>query len=262
MTSPPLLTGVGVLVTRPEQQAANLCRLLESHGAAAIRFPGMSICEHPARRTRLLQLAARPDFDVIIFISANAVRFGAEFLAQRRDLAIAAVGPATARALNQAGYRVSIVADEGFDSEHLLAHPRFAKLAGARILVVKGSGGRNHLEQELTLRGAQVETAAVYERRAPFPAAASLSTLAERFEAGGIQLITATSLEIAMNLFALAHGGLRTYFENARWVAPSERVCAGIGALGARRPVIRANSAEDQELVDAILRWRSTESGA
>ena len=257
-----MLAGVGVLVTRPEQQAAGVCRLLEAHGAVAHRFPGLSIIEHPERRALQAHLTALPAFDLIIFISANAVRFGATLLAQRRDLAIAAVGPATMRALNQAGYRVSIVADEGFDSEHLLAHPRFAALAGSRILIVKGSGGRDYLETELKRRGAHVETAAVYERRSPTATAAAIAGLAAQFDAGAIQLITATSLDIARNLFALAPDGLRTQFENTPWVAPSERVCAGIRALGARQPVIRADSAEDQELVNAILRWRSTESGA
>jgi len=262
MNSPPLLTGVGVLVTRPEHQAANLCRLLESHGAAAIRFPGLVIAEHPTRRAQLAQLAGVPNFDVVIFISSNAVRFGGEILAERRDMDIAAVGPATARALNQAGYRVSIEASGGFDSEHLLAHPRFAAPAGLRILIVKGDGGRDALEQTLKQRGARVQTAVVYERRPPAPAPAGLTALTAQFDAGQIQLITATSLDVATHLFALARDGLRTHFENTAWVAPSERVAFGISRLGARLPIIRAASAEDQELVGAVLRWRSTESGA
>jgi uroporphyrinogen-III synthase len=262
LSSPPLLEGVGVLVTRPERQAAALCRLLESHGASAYRFPALSIVEHPMRRALLARLASLPDFDCIIFISANAVRFGASFLAQRRDLPIAAVGPATARALNQAGYRVSVVSEEGSDSEHLLAHPQLASVQGKRILIVKGSGGRELLGHELKLRGAQVEFADVYERRPPAPTAGALASLEARFETGAVHLVTATSLEIARNLFAVAQGRLRTDLENLRWVAPSERVCAGIVELGARRPVIQAVSAEDQELVNAILRWRSAESGA
>jgi len=262
LSSPPLLEGVGVLVTRPEQQASALCRLLESHGAAAYRFPGLNIVEHPMRRTLLARLASAPDFDCIVFVSANAVRFGASILAQRRDLAIAAVGPATARALNQSGYRVSVVSEEGFDSEHLLAHPRFASVQGKRILIVKGSGGRGLLEHELKLKGALVEFAEVYERRAPTPTAEALAALEACFDAGAVQLITATSLEIARNLFAIAPGRLRSHFENLRWVAPSERVSAGATALGAHQPVILAASAEDQELVNAILRWRSAESGA
>ena len=45
-------------------------------------------------------------------------------LEQRRDLNLAAIGPATLRALNQAGYRVAVQPAGGFDSESLLRHPR------------------------------------------------------------------------------------------------------------------------------------------
>ena len=46
-------------------------------------------------------------------------------LEQKRELALAAMGPATARALNQAGYRVvGSAARKDFDSESLLRHPK------------------------------------------------------------------------------------------------------------------------------------------
>ena len=262
MPSPLTLAGIGILVTRPEQQAGALCRLLEFHGAVTYRLPALSIVEHPQRRELLARLKTAPDFDLIIFVSTNAVRFGADLLAQRRDLAIAAVGPATARALNQAGYRISIASSEGFDSEHLLAHARLASLHGRRVLLVKGSGGRDLLEQQLAQRGAQIEIACVYERRLVTPAPGKLFELERHFEAGQIQLITATSLEIARNLFVMAQGALRRHFDCALWVAPSARVAQGIRELGVQQPVLQATSAEDQELSNAILRWRSTVSGA
>ena len=56
--------------------------------------------------------------------STNAVRFGASLLDQKRDLTLAAIGPATARALNLAGYRVAVQPRESFDSEGLLLHSR------------------------------------------------------------------------------------------------------------------------------------------
>ena len=37
------LQGVGVLVTRPEQQAMPLCRLLENQGATTLRLPAIEI---------------------------------------------------------------------------------------------------------------------------------------------------------------------------------------------------------------------------
>src|ERR1700721_1597468 len=147
------LHGVGVLVTRPEQQAMPLCRLLEIQGASTLRLPAIDIKAIGHWRDTAARLGALEKFDVIVFTSANAVRFGASLLDQQRDLNLAAMGPATARALNQAGYRGAVQPPGGtFDSESLLEHPRLEHPAGCRILIIKGSNGRPFLEQELAHR--------------------------------------------------------------------------------------------------------------
>jgi uroporphyrinogen-III synthase len=153
------LSGVGVLVTRPEQQAMPLCRLLEIQGASTLRLPAIEIKPLGNWRDTAARLGALEKFDVIIFTSANAVRFGAALLDQKRDLTLAVVGPATARALNQAGYRVVVQPAGSFDSESLLRNPLLEHPAGRRMLLIKGSHGRPLLERELVSRGAEVQTA-------------------------------------------------------------------------------------------------------
>src|ERR1700761_4793765 len=111
------LEGVGVLVTRPELQSMPLCRLLDAQGAHCLRMPAVEIKPLSDRRALLAQIGALEKFDIIIFTSANAVRFGAPFLDQKRGLTLAAIGPATARALNQAGYRVALQPVGSTDSE-------------------------------------------------------------------------------------------------------------------------------------------------
>src|SRR5271170_8096591 len=222
------LHGVGVLVTRPEQQAMPLCRLLEIQGASTLRLPAIEIKAFGNRRETAARLRTLENFDVIIFTSTNAVRFGASLLDQKRDLCLAALGPATARALNQAGYRVAIQPSETFDSESLLRHSRFEHPVGRRILIVKGSSGRPFLEQELARRGAQVTAVDVYQRVPAAPSDAALADLLDRFTAGAVQVITATSLEIAGNLLKVATPGLRTEFERAHWLVPGERMAAGV----------------------------------
>src|SRR5271170_6881435 len=229
----PPLHGVGVLVTRPEFQAMPLCRLLESLGATTLRLPAVEIKPLKDRRALTEQLGVLENFDVILFTSANAVRFGVSFLDQKRDLTLAALGPATSRALNQAGYRVAIQPGETFDSEGLLSHPRLNRVAGHRILIIKGSHGRDLLQQELTRRGATVVCADVYERVPAIFGAAALKTVLARFTAGELQVITATSLEIGAALLKLASPGsappgsapleLRNEFERAHWLLPGER---------------------------------------
>jgi uroporphyrinogen-III synthase len=129
-------------------------------------------------------------------------------------------------------------------------------------LVVKGRDGRQLLQQELTQRGAAVMCADVYERVAATPDEAALTVVQERFAAGGMHVVTATSLDIGESLLKLATPALRAAFERAHWLVPGERVAAGLRALGLQAPQLVADSAEDQDLVAALVRWRSIVSGA
>jgi uroporphyrinogen-III synthase len=256
------LSGVGVLVTRPQQQAMPLCRLLQARGASTFRLPAVEIRPLANRRALAASLGSLADFDLIIFSSSNAVRFGAMLLEQRRDLPLAAIGPATARALNQAGYRVAVQPTAGFDSESLLMHPRLHSVAGSRILLIKGSDGREFLHNELTRRGAQMTIADVYRRERPNPSSTEFAALEAHFAAREIQVITATSVDIVRNLLELATPALRVEFDRAHWVVPGARVAASLRESGLSAPLLEAQSAEDQDLVAAIIRWRANESGA
>jgi uroporphyrinogen-III synthase len=163
------LTGIGVLVTRPEHQALHLCQLIEAEGGAAVRYPAIVIRPRPDRAAVRAAIGPADRYDLLVFVSANAVRFGADILGDRRDLRVAAIGQATAAALNAAGYRVSLMPEEGADSESLLALPQLADLAGQRVLIIRGTGGRELLFGAMTERGAQVHYAEVYTREAAYP---------------------------------------------------------------------------------------------
>jgi hypothetical protein len=69
-------------------------------------------------------------------------------------------------------------------------------------------------------------------------------------------------LEIAGNLLRLATPALRDEFERAHWLVPGERIAAGLRKLGLSSPLVLAESAEDHDLVAALIRWRSSVSGA
>lgn len=256
------LHGIGVLVTRPLPQAISLCHLLESFGATAHRLPAIDIIPVAVTPELALRLGAIEAFDLIIFTSANAVRFAGALLGPARDLPLAAIGPATARALEQAGHRVTVTPADGFDSERLLQHPKLAQTAGQRILIVKGIEGRELLQTELTRRGADVQVAAVYRREPSEPNVAELAALSATVVADGIQVITATSADIAAGLLRLATPVLRREFDRLHWVVPGARVAAALRERGVRAPILQADSAEDQDLVAAIIRWRASVSGA
>lgn len=241
-----------------------LCRLLAAQGANPVRLPAIEVRSFGDRDVVHASVEPLREFDLIIFLSANAVRFGAALLDQQRDLPLAAVGPATLRALNQAGYRVPILPTEGFDSEGLLAHPRLQNLTGQRVLTIKGLDGRELLEQVLEQRGAAVTACAVYERRRAIPDEARLAEVEQQLQDDVLHVITATSLEIADSLLAMAAArpALHEHFSRLHWLVPSQRIAAGVQALGLAAPLLLAASAEDQALVDALVRWRSSVSGA
>jgi uroporphyrinogen-III synthase len=89
-----------------------------------------------------------------------------------------------------------------------------------------------------------------------------MSALEARFEAHEIHAVTATSVEITANLLALATPRLRRAFDTVHWVVPSARVAQSLREVGVKAPSLLARSAEDQDLVCALIDWRAGESGA
>jgi uroporphyrinogen-III synthase len=253
------LHGIGVLVTRPEQQATPLCRLLEAQGAATLRLPAIEIRPCGDEYTSKTRVGALDALDLVVFTSANAVRFGSALLEQRRDLTLAAIGPATARALQQSGYEVAVQPELGFDSEALLLHPQLAQISGQRILLIKGSNGRPLLEQEFVRRGAQVVSVDVYERTPAQPSVADLARVRADIESARLHVVTATSLDIGSRLLDMLP---RAELHKLHWLVPGDRVAAALRRRGLQAPLLTAASADDQDLVTALLRWRSDESGA
>ncbi|MDX1653934.1 MAG: uroporphyrinogen-III synthase [Candidatus Competibacteraceae bacterium] len=247
------LEGIGVLVTRPAAQAAPLCRLIEAQGGQAIAFPTLAILppRDPGALTPLL--ASLADFQLAIFTSANAVDFLLERLPGPLPLPRAAVGRATAAALTRRGLPPQLVPETDFSSEGLLALPALQRVAGQRLLLVKGEGGRDRLAGELTRRGAQVIEANVYRRERP---AADPAPLLTQIDNGEVDIVTVTSNQALANLFEMLGGAGRQWLRCTPLVAISERARRLAGELGLEGPVLLARQAGDAALVDALLEWR------
>ena len=130
------------------------------------------------------------------------------------------------------------------------------------MLIIKGMHGRELLREELARRGAQI---AVAESTGAMPAAddaAELGSIAARLRSGEIQIVATSSAEIAAALLALPDAELRREFDRVHWLVPGARVAAALRDGGLEAPILQADSAEDQDLVAAIVRWRSSASGA
>ena len=250
------LTGIGVLVTRPEHQAGHLCQLIEAEGGAAVRYPAIVIRPRPDRAAVRAAVGPPDRYDLAVFVSANAARFGADLLGEGRDLRVAAIGLATAAALTAAGHRVSLMPEEGADSEALLALPQLADLRGQRVLIVRGTGGRELLFAAMTERGAQVQYAEVYTREAAYPSLEKKAELEALWRQGGVKAYTATSVEVLKALVGILTPGCRELLHSTALVTGSQRVAEAAARLGLGSPIVIADSPEDTALVGALVRWR------
>jgi len=201
------LAGIGVLVTRPVEQAARLMTQLQALGATPMLFPALAIVGLPQSEELRTCLARIARYDRAVFVSPSAVQFGLAMLPAEAVACIkaAAVGKGTAAALRAAGCRNVLAPENGADSEHLLALPEFApeagsNLAGQRVVIFRGEGGRELIADTLRARGAEVDYAQCYRRACP---QTDPAPLLQAFAEHRIQAITAFSGETLDNLLDL-----------------------------------------------------------
>jgi uroporphyrinogen-III synthase len=246
------LAGLVVVVTRPAAQAALFAGLVKASGAQPLLLPTLEIetLELDADDRRRLV----PDaFDWTIYTSANAVDSSLRQLPHPRRTRVAAVGRATARALERHGIAVSAVPGTTADSEGLLELECFADLRGRRVLILKGRGGRALLREELARRGAEVVLGDVYERRRAEATPGALEELRRACDAGRA-VIAATSAEVLAALLDLAPAERCPRLRDAVLLVPGERVAAAARSHSWRGRVVIAPSAEDAAMADALGR--------
>lgn len=244
------LAGLGILVTRPARQAGGFAEKLAALGAAPVVFPAIAILPPTDPEPLARVHAALADYDIAVFVSANAVEYGAPDT--RRwppKLAAFAPGPGTAEALAAVGIGGARVPTTTFDSEGLLELPELSAVDGKRIVIFRGDGGREHLGDTLRARGATVDYVACYRRAAP---QSGLAGLAEAFRAGRIDAVTITSSEGMDNLWTLADDALRAAWRKVPTFVPHPRIAARARALGL--PAIET-AGGDAGLVAGLLEW-------
>jgi uroporphyrinogen-III synthase len=247
MTGP--LAGLRVLVTRPAHQADPLCRLIEKAGGEAIRLPLLSIEPAPgAAASRQLELGRA--FDWWIFTSANAVRHARALDNGTWPTGLAAVGPATAAALEAAGGNQVLAPLQGASAEALLQRDELRALPGKRVLIVTGAEGSETLAGALEARGATVVTAAVYHR-VPLPhVAEAVETAIKR--AGVIVLTSAQALE---HLWNLTPPAARASLLKKQLVVPSRRVVEMVQTLGFALPAMAPEPMSDAAILHILETW-------
>lgn len=167
------LEGVRVLVTRPAEHDSDLIRLLEERGAHVTSVPLIALGPPPDERALQAAVDRAQSFAWLAFTSAA----GVESFAQRRKgplpssgTRLAAVGQATARAVEDALRRKVDVVPEKFSGEALADAILEHASRDERILILQAADARPALAARLRGAGLSVETVAAYstvEVRAP-----------------------------------------------------------------------------------------------
>ncbi|BAV32963.1 uroporphyrinogen III synthase [Sulfuricaulis limicola] len=253
---PRTLAGVRVLVTRPRDQAENLAHLIEARGGEAIRFPVIEIAEPKDTQALLAVVGRLKDFALAIFVSPNAVKRAMNLIRARGGLPptlrVACVGRGSARELKRLGIENVLAPTDRFDSEALLALPELQQVAGKRIVIFRGDGGRELLGDTLKARGAEIEYAECYRRLRP---ATDPTPLRHRWERGEVDIVSVTSVDGLRNLFDMLGTDGRPWLIRTPVVVVSERMAQVCRELGFTTEP-RVAMAGDEAILEAIQAWR------
>jgi uroporphyrinogen-III synthase len=249
----------GVLVTRPAHQAGALLERLQQAGFRALGLPSIEIVPSDDPDTALSLMRRLTDYQLLIFISTNAVDYGLKCIDQAGvsiEQAVAAIGRSTAARLDQQGIHVDLQPPTGYTSEDLLALDALQAeaISGQRILIFRGQGGREQLAQSLRERGAQVDYAEVYQRRRPGKAALDVHAL---WQQDAIQLVTVTSNESLENLYHMLDTKDRPRLLNTPLVVPGQRCAQRAQQLGFSKQILIAANASDEAMLDCIMQWQN-----
>lgn len=195
-------TSIKILATRPEAMAERLVLPLQAAGYQVSNVPLLAI-EPLALQAQQKQWLIDLDlFRRVVVISPSA----ADVLLDVLDdywpqwpvgVNWYTVGQGTKLRLEQAGIE-AVCPEQGDKSEDLLQHPDLQQLAGEKVLLAKGVGGRDLLYDTLTARGAKVSILPLYERVKPKLRPEQLDELL----AGNHQVLVVTSGESLLQYVA------------------------------------------------------------
>jgi len=173
------LSNVRVLVGRARHQASALSSGLKALGAEVIEIPFIEI--RRLRSYKLFDAALRriADYDWLILTSVNGVDALAARIQEKgiapaslKHLNIAAIGPATRKAIEKLGLQVAVV-PERYVAESVVESLR-EKVEGKRVLLARVKVARDVIPRELRKVGARVDVVEAYETVVPKASKAGL----------------------------------------------------------------------------------------
>lgn len=252
------MTGA-VVITRPRQQAEPLARAVAALGREAVLLPLLEISALDEDAALRLVLAGLASYALVVFVSPNAIDAAFAHIEDwPAGVDIGVVGEGSRAALAKHGVgdgrvRIHCPKDPAFsDSEHLLQALDLERLAGRRVLVVRGEGGRELLPDALRGAGALVETVASYRRAVPGLTPQLAHRLAGLLARPNDWIIT--SSEALRGLVSLVERletiELQHQLRQQRLIVPHARIHETARALGFGRLVLTGSG--DERLLAAL----------
>lgn len=230
-----------VLITRPLNQSISLQHKLNEIGLESLIFPTMTIEPVVNSSSFLAGINALSKSQVIIFTSANAVHFTMPYWPRSavKNLQIAAIGPATAKALEDFNINVTYIAPPPYTSEALLTLPIFKQVENKLVIIFKGENGRLFLSETLQQRHAKVIVAASYRR----VAVKSLPEVVKK-NWRKITIIIITSGESLTHLMHFFVDDPNNVLQKTLLV-PSQRILTLAKRLGFKKILLAGNPTDD-----------------
>jgi len=176
------LSGLRVLIGRARHQASGLSSALRKLGASVIEIPFIEIRKPRSYKSLDRALENLRHYDWLILTSVNGVeafwdRLRARHMNRKQldHLRVAAIGPATRKAIEKAGLRVEVVPQE-YVAESIVESLR-TQVRGQRVLLTRAKVARDVIPRELRKLGARVDVVEAYETRVPRTSRAPLRAL-------------------------------------------------------------------------------------
>jgi uroporphyrinogen-III synthase len=249
------LQGKSILVTRPGGLSNYLQDSIANAYGKALHLPSMNIAPLEDALAAKQSLASLDDFDILIFVSRNAVKYASQIVADKfrhiQAKTIIAIGSGTHDELLRVGFTDVVFTDSNTGSDALLDIHELGSVSvtGKKVLIIRGVGGRELLRDKLLERGAEVQYAELYRRIKPDVEATTISKiwLEEKPD-----VVLVTSAEGMRNLLEMTGGKERSLFLNTRLVVISPRLKTVAESAGFRAEIKVAAGYSDDDFMLAL----------
>ena len=253
-----MLSGLSILVTRPDPAGTELCELIEQNSGRALLFPTIAFAAPPDQTQYQQALMSLGEQDWLIFVSPQAVYHSVPAIRRQwpefpASVKFAAIGAGTRLALHQAGYQAVICPEIDWHSEGLLALPDFAQVKGQKIAIIRGAYGRQLLEKAFREQGASITSFEVYERVLP---EADTQLPVALINENKISAVICSSFEAVKNLTLLLADKTGEKLFSVPLIVVSERIKSLAEDLGFQTIWI-AKSANHHAILDLLARKRN-----